>query len=64
MTAWIVLATCGPAALLALLWLRTIARDLATAAAALAERDRTDREFWAIVNPLDHDLHEQEDTTW
>ncbi|WP_369183312.1 hypothetical protein [Streptomyces sp. Y1] len=62
MTAWIILALYGPAALVGLLWLRAIHAELTTAAAAIAERDADDREFWAIVGRLDQ--HEQEDTSW
>lgn len=64
MTAWVVLATTAPAALLGLLWLRAIQLDLTTAAAAIAERDAADAAFWAIVSRLDHDQHEQDDTAW
>lgn len=64
MTAWTVLATCGPAAIVLLLWLRNIARDLAAAADTIAEHDRIDHEFAAITARIDPDLTQQEDTTW
>ncbi|MQS14493.1 hypothetical protein F7Q99_20045 [Streptomyces kaniharaensis] len=64
MTAWTVLATCGPATIIGLLWLRNIRRNLAAAADTIAERDAVDREFAALIAQLDPDLTDQEDTTW
>lgn len=64
MTAWTVLATCGPAAIVALLWLRRTHAEFTLAARIAAQRDDGDAEFWRIVAHLDPDTTSQEDPTW
>ncbi|MFD7410137.1 hypothetical protein [Kitasatospora purpeofusca] len=56
MTAWTVLATCGPAALLGLWMLHNATRQR-------TDQEDYDRQFWAIVRDLTPDI-DQEDYSW